>query len=229
MTDSPDAYTQSTHYIDSDHPDVIAFAKRLVGDATDPAEKAKRLYYGVRDEVAYDPYRDFEREDSFSASGALQLRKAFCVGKAALMAAAARAVGVPARLGLADVRNHLATPQFLDMAGTDMFIYHGFTEVWVEGKWVKATPTFNLTLCEKFGVKPLDFDGRHDALFHPFDINNRKHMEYTAYRGQYADVPAQEIRDAFKSYYPKLYAHNQSRHQDDFGNEALANRKKAGV
>ena len=56
-------------------------------------------------------------------------------------------------------------------------------------KWLKATPAFNAGLCERFGVPPLDFDGRSDALFHPFDPSGRKYMEYVRDRGEFDDFP----------------------------------------
>ena len=62
--------------------------------------------------------------------------------------------------------------------GTDLFVYHGYTDLCLDGKWVKATPAFNLALCTRFRVKPLEFDGRDDSIFHPFDEDDRRHMEY---------------------------------------------------
>ena len=70
---------------------------------------------------------------------------------------------VPSKVGFADVRNHLCTPRLRALMGSDVFIYHGITELFLDGKWVKATPTFNIGLCERFGVIPLDFDGHADA------------------------------------------------------------------
>jgi transglutaminase-like putative cysteine protease len=112
--------------------------------------------------------------------------------------------GIPARIAFADVRNHLATPRLLDLIGTDLFIFHGITELWLEGRWVKATPTFNVTLCEKFGIRSLDFDGRADAVLHPFDRSGRRHMEYVKQRGNYADVPVESIMPAMLEAYPRL-------------------------
>ena len=89
--------------------------------------------------------------------------------------------------------------------GTDLFIFHGYADLWLEDQWVKATPAFNLTLCTKFRVKPLEFDGREDSIFHPFDEDNRRHMEYVRMRATYADVPADEIRQAFAELYPRFY------------------------
>ncbi|MBV8538038.1 MAG: transglutaminase family protein, partial [Alphaproteobacteria bacterium] len=182
------AYLAPGQFVDSDHPAVIAFARDTAANA-DPVDAAVRLYYAVRDDVLYDPYRPFDDPATYRASSVLAERRGYCVGKAALLAAAARVIGIPARLGFADVRNHLATPRLLALVGTDLFIYHGITELWLHGRWVKATPTFNRTLCDKFHIHPLEFDGRRDATLHPYDRAGRQHMEYVRQRGTYADVP----------------------------------------
>jgi transglutaminase-like putative cysteine protease len=168
-------------------------------------ERALSLYYAVRDGIRYNPFLDFSRDTAFQGSQCLATGEGFCIGKAALLAACARAVGIPARVGFADVKNHLTTPRLAERMGTDLFVYHGFTELWLEGKWVKATPAFNLDLCRKFRVKPLEFDGRHDSIFHPFDADERRHMEYVRDRGSSADVPVEEIKRVFREAYPGLY------------------------
>src|SRR5690606_31207041 len=132
-----------------------------------------KLYYIVRDRFLYDPYSVDLSDEGMRASTVIARGRGYCVTKAALMAAAARAAGIPARLGFADVRNHLATKRLLDMLGTDIFYYHGYVELWLDGKWVKATPAFNIELCDKFRVRPLEFDGRTDSIFHPYDADNR--------------------------------------------------------
>ena len=192
------------HYIDSDHPAVVGFARKHVKGASD-LERAVSLYYAVRDGVRYNPFLDFSRDTAFQGSACLETGEGFCIGKAALLAACARAEGIPARVGFADVKNHLTTPRLAERMGTDLFVYHGFTELWLEGKWVKATPAFNLDLCRKFRVKPLEFDGRSDSIFHPFDADERRHMEYLRVRGSFADVPVAEIQRVFRATYPVLY------------------------
>lgn len=191
-------------YIDSDHPAVIEFARKHVKGSSD-VERAVSLYYAVRDGIRYNPFLDFSRDTAFQGSQCLQTGEGFCIGKAALLAACARVVGIPARVGFADVKNHLTTPRLAERMGTDLFVYHGFAELWLEGKWVKATPAFNLDLCSKFRVKPLEFDGRNDSIFHPFDADDRRHMEYLRSRGSHADVPVAEIKKVFRETYPALY------------------------
>ncbi len=199
--ESLEQYRQPTSFVDSDTPEVIEFANRTVGDASTDVDKAVRLYYAVRDGLWYNPYDVVGERDDLRASVITGKKSAFCVQKATLLAAAARAVGIPARLGYADVRNHLASAKLLEAMGTDLFIYHGYTELYLEGKWVKATPTFNKELCERFEVKPLEFDGHSDALFHEFDHEGRRHMEYIRDRGVYADLPYDEMLEAFHEIY----------------------------
>ncbi len=198
-------YTRPGRYVDSDHPEIRRFAEEA-GRGQDAREKAVALYYAVRDRIRYDPYRLDLSEGGLKASRTLALGYGFCINKAALYAAALRALGIPARLGFADVRNHLTSPKLAAVMRSDIFVFHGYTEVWLEGRWVKATPAFNLSLCEKAGILPLDFDGRTDSIFHPFDRSGRRHMEYVRQRGTYDDVPRDEIIAAFIAAYPTAQA-----------------------
>lgn len=188
--------------VDSGHPDVVAFARREAAGLVDPREIAVRLYYAVRDSIRYDPYRIDLAPDGMTASRCLADGYGFCVTKAALLAAVLRVHGIPARLGYADVRNHLTSPRLRATMGTDVFSFHGYTDVRLDGRWVKATPAFNLTLCQKAGTQPLEFDGRADSIFHPFDLGGRRHMEYLLDRGTYADVPRDEIVVVWDALYP---------------------------
>jgi transglutaminase-like putative cysteine protease len=213
-------YLAPTSYIDSDADTVAAFARQAAGDERDDVARAVRLYYAVRDAIVYTPYCDFYAAESFRASGVLAKGSGFCVGKASLLAAAARASGIAARVGFADVRNHLCTPRLRELIGGDVFYYHGYCELHVAGAWVKATPAFDRTLCERFGVRPLEFDGRHDSLFHPYDRAGRRHMEYVRDRGAHADVPVADIVATFERVYPKLVKTGAATPATQFRNEA---------
>jgi len=204
-----EAYSRPSDLIDADHPKIVAYARRVAGpgtgEGTDRA-KALRLYYAVRDDLRYDPYNTPMKRDAYRASATLDAGHGFCINKAGLMAAVCRASGIPARVGYADVRNHMTTRRLSELMGSDMFYYHGYAEVWLDSRWVKATPAFNRELTEKFGLKPLDWDGVADSIYHPFDLSGRRHMEYLAYRGVFADIPFEEIRGAFRHYYPRMTA-----------------------
>jgi transglutaminase-like putative cysteine protease len=204
MTESLELYLRPGRFVDSDHPAVRAFAREHARGANDLG-RAVALYYAVRDAVRYNPFQNFLSDDSYRGSTCLERGEGWCVPKAALLAACGRASGIPARVGYADVKNHLTTPALTARMGTDLFIYHGYTELWLEDQWVKATPAFNLSLCERFHVLPLEFDGRHDSIFHPFDADHRRHMEYVGQRGTFADVPVEEIKRAFSITYPSYY------------------------
>ena len=191
-------------YIDSDDPQVIALAESLTSDAPSPIEEIRALYGAVRDRVSYSPYVNYDDPESYRASSVLRAGTGYCVGKAALFAALCRAAGYPARVGLADVRNHLSTGRLSALVGTDVFAYHGYTEVQVDGHWLKASPTFNVSLCQKLGVAPLEFDGRADALLQPYDATGREFMEYLVQHGSFFDVPAKFLMAEMARLYPAL-------------------------
>jgi transglutaminase-like putative cysteine protease len=217
-----DQFLQPTQFIDSDAETIVAFAREVCAGETDDLTKAVRLYYAVRDGIVYTPYCDFRSLETFRASACLARGSGFCVAKAGLLAAAARASGSPARVGFADVRNHLSTPRLRRLMGTDVFYYHGYAELRLEGRWVKATPAFDRGLCERFGVQPLEFNGREDSLFHPYDARGRRHMEYVRDRGPAADIPAAAIIETFERHYPGLTANGgrPSAPADQFREEA---------
>lgn len=199
-----DSCLKPTRYLDADHPRIRGFAETAARGAGDPIEAAVQLYYAVRDGIRYDPYSVEMSPDGLVASNVLGRGRGYCVAKAGVLAATARAIGIPSRLGFADVRNHLATPRLLEMMGTDIFYYHGYTELLLGDRWLKATPAFNVELCERFGVAPLEFDGRTDSIFHPYDTAGRRHMEYVNDRGTRDDMPIEELYQAMTRFYPRM-------------------------
>jgi len=220
VSETMDEYLKPAKYIDSDHPEVVAFAERVAGTDGSDIERAIKLYYAVRDDILYDLYRPYGRDETYRASDVLLAGKGFCVGKASLLAAACRVVGIPARVGYADVRNHLCTPRLLELMGTDLFTWHGYTDIYLDGAWAKATPAFNRTLCETFGVKTLEYDGRNDSLLQDFDTQGNRHMEYIEQRGTFADVPAAEIIADFRWRYKGLFGDGDHGAGGDFAKEA---------
>lgn len=209
-------YLHPTKYIDSDSPEIIQYAVSSAGNAKTPVEKAINLFYAVRDQIRYDPYEIDISRDKFKASIVLAKKAGFCIEKAVLLAAVARVLEIPSRLRFADVRNHLTTEQLKELMQTDLFIFHGYTELFLNDKWVKATPTFNRSLCERFGVHPIEFDGAHDSIFHEFDTGGQKHMEYVHDRGHYADLPYEEIITTFRKHYPMYFKKDRIISKDTF-------------
>jgi len=195
------AWLEPTYFIDSDHPAVVEFAEKAVGDATDQTEIAVHLFHAVRDGLRYDPYNASRERDSFKASSVATATSSWCVPKSVLLTAAARQQGIASRLGFADVKNHLTSAKLRDSMQTDVFMWHGYSELLLDGRWFKLSSAFNTELCEKFGTKVLEFDGTADALMHPFDAAGNRHMEYVNQRGSFDDLPLDQIHATFDEFY----------------------------
>ena len=88
------------------------------------------------------------------------------------------------------------------IGGTDLFPHHGYAVMYLDGKWIKAAPAFNIQLCEKFGVTPTEFDGRDDALLQEYDKHGRKHMEYVCDNGVWSEFPYDRVHTDYVAFYP---------------------------
>ena len=197
-----EVYLLPTDMIDSDSPVILEHAEKIIGTTQVSAiDQAIKLFYAVRDGIWYDPYYPFYLPEHYRASNVLKSGRGYCVSKASLLCALGRARKIPSRLGFANVKNHLATRQLIEFLGSDLFVYHGFTEFYLNGKWVKATPAFNIELCKRHKVVPLDFNGREDSIFQPYSIENKQFMEYLDDHGTFSDVPLDDILTAWKRVY----------------------------
>lgn len=182
-----------SRFVDSNHPEVRDFTESVVRGVRDPRERIALLFAAVRDRLRYDPYSVTAEPLHYHASAILDGGPTWCVPKAVLLTASLRAAGIPAVLGFSDVRNHLNSAALLELMGTDLFVFHGWSAVYVDGQWRKGSPAFNSELCRRFGVPPLEFDGSRDALLHAADGAGRRHMEYVRERGMFADLPFDEL------------------------------------
>ncbi len=209
-------FLQPTHYIDSDNAAVVAFARAAVAGVAGDKARAIALYRAVRDGIVYDPYVNYTDRNVYRASAVLAAGRGYCVGKSAVLTACARAVGIPARIGFADVRNHLNSKRLRELVGGDVFVWHSYTELFIDGAWVKCTPAFDQILCERARIAPLDFDGAHDSLFHAFDPAGNRHMEYLRDRGSFADVPVDTILVDFERHHPKMMEYVKSKTVGNF-------------
>ncbi len=201
-----DADLLATATFDHDTEAVREWALGTVGNAEEDVGRSALLFADVRDRIRYDPYAIDLRPEAFAASATLTSERSWCVPKAILLVAGARAVGIPARVGFADVRNHLSSEKLRERMGSDLFVFHGYASLHVGGKWLKASPAFNTGLCERFGVPPLEFDGSADALLHAYDGEGRRHMEYVNDHGTWTGIPLQAMFEAFRA----NYAHGQA-------------------
>jgi transglutaminase-like putative cysteine protease len=196
----------ATASLDYEDPIVQAFVDRtLAGRHGSPRENAVSLYYAVRDQILYDVYDADLSRDGLRASSILNKGRGFCLHKSIVYAAACRAVGIPSRLVFADVRNHLSSGKLRGLVGGNVF-FHGLTSVWLDGRWMKATPVFNKTLCRLYRMTPLEFDGTGDSLYQPYDADNRRYMEFVKHYGEFDDFPYEMVMQNMHQSHPKLFS-----------------------
>ncbi len=198
-------YLKPAQFIDSDHPAVIEYARKVSGPIPVLRQKAIALYLAVRDGWRYDPYRIDLRPQAMKASALLQRNYGYCIEKAALLAACARVVGIPSRMGFANVKNHIGTEKLEAILKTNVLVFHGYAELYLAGKWVKATPAFNRELCERLGVPPLPFDGVNDSLFQQYTPDGSQFMEYLHDYGPFADIPRELFIRELQKHYPHVF------------------------
>ncbi len=196
----------ATEFLDHTSPEVLGLVERVVPDGASPNEAAVKLYYHVRDRLLYEVYGADLSRTGFRASATLRTGSGMCIHKSIVYAAALRAVGVPSRLVLTDVRNHLASPRLRELVGGDVFTFHCLTSVYLDGNWVRATPVFNRTLCRLFKMAPLEFTGTADSMYHPYDDDGRAHMEFLKFHGDFDDLPYDMVIDGLRSAHPRLFA-----------------------
>ncbi|MBV1877293.1 MAG: transglutaminase family protein [Pseudomonadales bacterium] len=195
----------STRYFDANDASVQAYASKVVADAVTDVDKIKRLYYAVRDDFRYDPKHFLLTREQFSCRQILLDKRGFCMPKAVLLSTLARTQGIASGIGFAHVMNHLMPDSMLETMGGNRPIFHGYSVLYVAGKWLKASPAFNLSMCEKLDTRPLEFDGRSDALLHEYDNKDRRHMEYIFDYGAVADFPYDMVYyDVFAEKYPEV-------------------------
>jgi transglutaminase-like putative cysteine protease len=186
-------YLVSTPVIDSDNPVIRNKAIELTEGKTGDIEKAVALFYFVRDTIKYTIYLDKYLPEHFRASNTLALKQGYCVQKAVLLAALARAVGIPAGIGFARITNHLIPEKMLKFLGSNLFPCHGYTELFLDGKWIKATSAMDIETCNKGRLVPVEFDGTNDALYSTRNLDGVLSIEYLKFLGRYEDVPLEKL------------------------------------
>lgn len=205
-------YLQPTEFLDFNNEAVREFAEKNTAEMQTEKEKAVALYYAVREGFQYNPYILDLRKEGLKASSLLKRNRGYCVEKAILLAASARAVGVPSRLSFYIVRNHIATEKLEKALKKNYLVFHGAAEVFLDGKWLKTTPAFNKNLCKYLGVEPLEFDGTRDSIFQEYDKSGNTFMEYLHDYGDFADLPYNLYLEELEKHYPHI-----------FGNEKYTN------
>lgn len=183
-------YLKCTEIIDCDTKSVRDKAQEITEGLETNREKAIALYYFVRDEIKHNPYAPSYEREKYKATATLQRGNGHCEHKSVVLVALCRAIGIPARLGYVDIRDHLLSDKFRKMIGGDnLLIQHGYVEIYIDGKWVHACPAYDLTTCQKSGFVPVDFDGINDAKDSPYDHERKPHIEHVKDHGHFEDFP----------------------------------------
>ncbi len=198
-------YLNKTYYLDFDSTPIQNLVEDVKSESISSQEKAIKLYKRVRDDWLYDPYHISLSKESYKASLIAQKPSGNCIEKSVVLIAGLRALGIPARLHLGKVKNHIAVERLTEKFGTNELTPHGMVNVHLNGKWLKMSPAFNASLCKKFNVEPLEFDGENDSFLQQYNSDGDKFMEYIEDYGFFEDVPLDFMKENVKSHYPHIF------------------------
>ncbi len=191
-------FLASTYFINHNSEKIAKEVNKIINSCKNEKDKVVKLFYYVRDNIKYNPYSPFEKKEDYVASTILERGYGYCIQKAILLCAFYRKIDIPCRLVFVDIKNYKA-PEILRKFFDNLFMYHGYCEIFFNNKWIKATPTFNIEMCKKFGYKPTEFNGENDALLEKYNIDGELTFEYVNFRGKFADFPFDEVVSTYKN------------------------------
>ena len=198
-------YLEPTYYFDFENKAIQNVIAEFNDLSVSDKQKTIGLYLKVRDGWKYDPYSISLSKEKFRASTIAEKSTGNCVEKSILLIAGLRGLGIPARLHLGKVKNHIAVERLTEKFGSNELTPHGMVNVCLNNKWLKMSPAFNESLCEKFKVAPLDFDGENDSFLQQYNREGSLFMEYTEDYGYFADVPVEFMKQNIKEHYPHIF------------------------
>ena len=197
---------QGNGFFSIDSPEIKRFIpKSLFSSSAADLEIAVALYYEVRDRIFYNPFKINLDFADYSVSNVIKDGEGHCIDKAGVLIACLRKMGIPAKLGLARVKNHMGTSKLEEKLKTQVLVPHGYVEVFLNEKWVKCTPAFNKELCYKLGLAPLEWDGKNDSQLQSFDESNSEFMEYLEDYGGFSEIPQELIKSLMITEYPHMF------------------------
>jgi len=197
-------YLAPTYYFDYESDEIQELVSKFKARSISPKEKAIELYLKVRDSWRYNPYDLSFSKENFKASNIVKKSKGHCVEKSIILIACLRAVGIPARLHLGKVKNHLGVERLTEKFGTNELTPHGMVNAFLNDKWLKLSPAFNKSMCKICNVAPLEFDGENDSMFQEFDSKGNVFMEYLEDYGHFEDVPFEFMIKNMEENYPEI-------------------------
>jgi len=204
-------YISPTYYFDYESKEIQEFVQDLKYDTLSPKEKAKLLYVRVRDSYRYDPYFLSFSKEHFKASNLVKQRKGHCIDKSIILIAGLRSLGIPARIHLAKVKNHIGVERLTEKFGTNELTPHGMVDLLLDGRWLKVSPAFNQSLCKMCNVEPLGFDGENDSIFQEYNNEGMEFMEYLEDYGYFEDIPLDFMEANAREHYPHIFGKDETK------------------
>lgn len=197
-------HLSATDLFDLEHPSLQRFVAAATTGADTDTARVVALYYAVRDKIHYEVFGTDLSDHGLRASSTADNGTGFCLHKSILFVAGCRAVGVPARVVSGRVRNHLSSPELHDLVGGEIFL-HWLTEVYLHGRWVKATPVFGALMCRLYGIAPLEFDATTDSVHQPHDgADPDSHMEFLDGLVSHDNLTAETARALVSASHPRM-------------------------
>ena len=202
-------YLKSTYYFDFENESVQKLISEFKKDSLSDKEKTIGIYIKVRDNWKYDPYSISLSKEKYKSSYIAEKQSGNCVEKSIILIACLRALGIPARLHLGKVKNHIAVERLTEKFGSNELTPHGMVNVHLDNKWLKISPAFNRSLCEKLNVEPLEFDGENNSFLQAYNSEGTRFMEYLDDYGYFEDVPLDFMIRNIKEHYPNIFDTNE--------------------
>ncbi len=201
-------YLSPTYFYDFESEEIQAIVSEFKDASLSQKEIAIALYNKVRDHWRYDPYSLSFNKEKYRASEITKRTNGHCIDKSIVLIACLRAMDIPARIHLAKVKNHIGVERLIEKFGSNELTPHGMVDAFIDGKWLKLSPTFNTSLCEMLRVAPLDFDGENDAVLQEFSADGTQFMEYLEDYGHFEDVPMEFMERNAREHYPNIFDAN---------------------
>ena len=198
-------FLSPTYFFDYESDEIQDLVSEFKNTSLSEKEITIALYNKVRDTWRYDPYSLSFNKEKYRASEIAKRPKGHCIDKSIILIAGLRSLGIPARIHLAKVKNHIGVERLIEKFGSNELTPHGMVDAFINDKWLKLSPTFNASLCEMLNVAPLDFDGENDAVLQEFSTDGTQFMEYLEDYGHFEDVPMEFMERNAREHYPNIF------------------------
>ncbi len=163
-------------------------------------EAVARLHDAVRDEIDYSVF-NVPLNECLRASDVAEEVSGFCLHKSILFIAGCRYLGVPAILCSDVVTNHVSDDAMIKLVGGEEFL-HWYTEIYINGQWIKSAPIFNSLLCELYEIEVIQFDPNGGNISQ--QNTNATRMLHQGKQRFYANPSMKELIKIIAKHHPRM-------------------------